>query len=49
MRWSGYVARMGESKGACRALVGRSDGKIPLKIPRRRWEDKVKMVLQEVG
>jgi len=40
---------MGESKGAYRALVGRSDGKRPLKIPRRRWEDKVKMNLQEVG
>jgi len=40
---------MGECKGAYRALVGRSDGKIPLKIPRLRWEDKVKMDLQEVG
>jgi hypothetical protein len=40
---------MGECKGAYGALVGRSDGKRPLKIPRRRWEDKVKMNLQEVG
>jgi len=38
-----------ESKGAYRTLVGRSDGKRPLTIPRRRWEDKVKMNLQEVG
>jgi hypothetical protein len=48
MRWAGYVARMGESRGAYRALVGRSDGKKPLRRPRRRWEDEVKMDLQEV-
>jgi len=31
------MARMGECKGAYMALVGRSDGKTSLKIPRRRW------------
>jgi len=30
MRWAGCVVRMGESKGAYGALVGRSDGKRPL-------------------
>jgi len=31
-----------------RILVGKSEGKRPLGIPRRRWED-IKMTLQEVG
>ena len=30
-------------------LVGKPDGKRPLGIPRRRWEDNIKMDLQEVG
>jgi len=42
MKWAGYVLRMAESKGAYRALVARSDGRRPLRIPRRRWENKVK-------
>ena len=42
--WAGHVARMGE-----RVLVGKSEGKRPLGGPRRRWEDNIKMVYQEVG
>jgi len=49
MRWAGHVARMGERKGVNRVLVGKPDGKIPLGRPRRRWEDNIKMDLQEVG
>jgi hypothetical protein len=45
----GHVARMGERRGVCRALVGKSEGKRPLGKPRRRWEDNIKMALQEVG
>jgi hypothetical protein len=33
---------------ACRVLVGRPEGKRPLGRPRRRWEDNIKMDLQEV-
>jgi len=33
----------------CRVLVGKSEGKRPLGIPRRRLEDNIKMDLQEVG
>jgi hypothetical protein len=40
---------MGEKRGANRVLVGKPDGKGLLGIPRRRWEDNVKMDLQEVG
>jgi len=49
MRWAGHVARMGEKRGVYRVLVGKSEGKRPLGIPRRRWEDNIKMDLQEVG
>jgi len=40
---------MGERRGVYRVLVGESDGKRPLGIPRRRWEDNIKTDLQEVG
>jgi hypothetical protein len=48
MGWAGYVARMAERRGAYRVLVGRLDGKRPLVRPRRRWENNIKMDLQEV-
>jgi hypothetical protein len=40
---------MGEGRGVYRVLVGRLDGKRPLGRPRRRWEDNIKIDLQEVG
>jgi hypothetical protein len=40
---------MGERSGAGRALVRKPEGKRPLGRPRRRWEDNIKMDLQEVG
>jgi hypothetical protein len=43
------VARMGERRGAYRALVGKPEGRRPLWRPRRRWEDNIKMDLREVG
>jgi len=49
MRWAGHVARMGERRGVYRVLVGKPEGKRPLGRPRRRWEDNIKMDLQEVG
>ena len=49
LRWVGHVARMGEDRGVHRVLVGKPEGKRPLGIPRRRWEDNIKMDLQEVG
>ena len=49
MRWAGHVARMGEDRGMQRVLVGKPEGKRPLGRPRRRWEDNIKMDLQEVG
>jgi len=49
MRWAGHVARTGEKRGVYRVLVGKSEGKRPLGSPRRRWEDNIKMDLQEMG
>jgi hypothetical protein len=49
MRWAGHVACMGEGRGVHRVLVGKSEGKRPLRRPRRRWEDDIKMDLREIG
>ena len=49
MRWAGHVARMGESRCVYRILVRKPEGKSSLGRPKRRWEDNIKMDLQEVG
>ena len=49
MRWAVHVARMGEGRGVHRVLVGKPEGERPLGRPRRRWEDNIKIDLQEVG
>ena len=43
------MARMGERRGVLRFLVGKPEGKRPLGRTRCRWEDNIKMDLQEVG
>ena len=48
MGYAGYVACMGESRGAYRGLVGKPVGKRPFGIRRRRWADNIKMDLQEM-
>jgi hypothetical protein len=48
MRWAGHVARMGERKGVYRVLVGKPERKRLHGRPRRRWEDNIKIDLQEV-
>jgi hypothetical protein len=40
---------MGEERDVHRVLVGKPEGKKPLGRPRRRWEDNIKINLQEVG
>jgi hypothetical protein len=40
---------MGEDRGVHRVLVGKPEGKRPLRRPRRRWENNIKMDLQKVG
>ena len=48
IKWAGHVARMRERTALHRVLVGKPEGKRPLGRPRRRWEDNIKMDLQEV-
>ena len=49
MRCVGHVARMEDGRGVYKVLVGKPGGKRPLGRPRRRWEDNIKMHLEEVG
>ena len=49
MRRARHVACMREGRGVQRVLVGKPEGKRPLGRPRHRWEDNIKMELQEVG
>jgi hypothetical protein len=49
MRRTGHVARIGWGRNVYRILVGKPEEKRPLWRPRCRWEDNIKMNLQEVG
>jgi len=49
MRWAGHVARMGERRGVYTVVVEKPEGKRPLGRLRLRWEDNIKMDLQQVG
>jgi len=49
MRWAGHAECFGEWKGVFRILFGKPEGKRSLGKPRRKWEDNIKMDLQEVG
>jgi hypothetical protein len=49
MRWAGHVARMENGRGIYRLSVGRNKGKGPLRRPRHRWEDNIKIDLREIG
>jgi hypothetical protein len=47
MRWAGHVARIGEQRSAYRILVGKTERKRPLRRPRRRRDDNIKINLRE--
>jgi len=49
MRWAGHIAHTWEWRGVYRGLVGKPEGKRPLGRPSRRWEDNIKMDIQEEG
>jgi hypothetical protein len=40
---------MGEKRNAYRTLVGKPEGKRPMRRPRRRWVDNIKLDLIEIG
>jgi len=46
---AGHVARLEERRGVYRVLVGKPEGMRPPGRPRHKWEDNIKMDLQEVG
>jgi hypothetical protein len=46
MRWAGHVARMGEETKVYKVLMGKPEGKRPLR--RSRWEDGIRMNLREI-
>jgi len=49
MRWAVHVVHMGENRDLYIFLVGKPEGKRPLGRPRHRWDDNIKVDLQEVG
>jgi len=49
MRWVGHIEGMGERRGVYRVLAGKPERKRPLGRPRHKWEDNIKIDLQEVG
>ena len=49
MRLMGHVACMGERRRVYRVLVGKPEGNRPLGRTRQKWEDNIKIDLQEVG
>ena len=49
MRWAGRVAHMGERRGVYRILVGKPEGERQLGRPKCRWEDNIKMDINELG
>ena len=47
--WAGHVARMEEDRSAFKILTDKPTGKRHLERPRRRWEDNIRMDLEEIG
>jgi hypothetical protein len=49
MRWAGNVAYMGGERKVHKVLVGKLEGKSPLRRPRYRWEDGIRIDIGETG
>ena len=49
LRWAGQVARIEVGRSAFKILTGKPTGKRPLGRPRSRWEDNIRMGLEEIG
>ena len=49
LSWAGYMARKKEVRSVFKILTDKPTGKIPLGRPRRRWEDNIRMDLEEIG
>jgi hypothetical protein len=49
MRWAGHVANMGEMRNVYTIFVEKPEGKRTFRTPRQRWEDNIRLDLQEIG
>ena len=49
MRWAGHVARMEGGRSAFKMLTSKPTGNRPLGRPRLRWEDDIRMDLEDIG
>ena len=49
LRLAGLIARMGKRRSVFEIVTGKPKGKRPLGRPRRRWEDNIRMDLEEIG
>ena len=49
LKWAGHVARMQEGRSVFNILAGKTTGKRPLVSPRYRWENNIRMDLEEIG
>jgi hypothetical protein len=47
--WAGHVARIENERKVYKAFVAKLEGKRPLGRPRRRWEDRIRMNLRDIG
>ena len=47
LKWAEHVARMGEGRSVFKILTSKPTGKRPLGRPMRRWEDNIRMDLEE--
>jgi hypothetical protein len=48
LRQEGHISRVGEMRNSYEILVGKPEGKRPLGMPRRRWEDNIEMDVRVV-
>jgi hypothetical protein len=49
LRWTNHIARMEEGRNSFKILIGNPTGKRTLGRPWRRWEDNIRMDLEEIG
>jgi hypothetical protein len=49
MKWMGHVTHMEEMRNAYNILIGKLKEKRPLRRPRHRWDNNIRMGLREVG
>ena len=49
LKWAGHLVRMEEGTSPFKILPSKPTGKRPLGRPRRRWEDNIRMDLEEIG